>query len=100
MKFNSKLILILYATITTTFASVGDKCSGRMVFVSVLVPVVVMEVKFTPENALMIQVILNVVIIFFVQPMMEEEEIVYLVINVMVKFFTENVPVVVISNVV
>ena len=48
----------------------------------------------------MIQMMLNVVMIFLVQLMMEEKEVVYFLINVMVKKLVENVQEVIISYVV
>ena len=73
---------------------------AEMVFVSVLINVVIMEVKLSQENVQVTQIVLNAVIIFVAQLMMEEKEIVYLLVNVMVKKLVENVQEVAISNVV
>jgi len=100
MNTNSKLILTLLITIPTIFAAVNDKCTGRMVFVSILLPVVNLVVLLSLENVHPIQMILNVVIIFLVQLMMEEKEIVYFLLNVVVTKLVENVQEVMISNVV
>jgi hypothetical protein len=72
----------------------------EMVFALMLIHAVNLEDKLSPENAQMIQMMLNVVIIFLVQLMMEEREIVYLVVNVMGTKLVENVQEVMISFVV
>ena len=48
-------------------------------------------VKVSPENVQAIQMVFNVVIIFLVKLMMEEQVNVYLLINVLVKPLVENV---------
>ena len=72
----------------------------EVVFVSKLIPVVILAAQVSLENVQVIQMMLNVVIIFLVQLMMEEKVIVYLQINVLVIKLVENAQEVVISNVV
>jgi uncharacterized membrane-anchored protein YitT (DUF2179 family) len=72
---------------------------AELVFVSKLVPVVVMVVKVFLENAQAIQMMLNVAIIFLAM-LMEKVEIVFLVVNVVGKVLADYVQGVMISNVV
>ena len=100
MNFNLKLILTLLVTIPTILLKSITNAMVEVVFVSVMINVIVMEVKVSLENVNMIQKVSDVVIIFLVQLMMEEQELVHLVINVMVKKLVENAQEVEISNVV
>ena len=100
MNFNLKLILTLLVTIPTILLKSITNAMVEVVFVSVMINVIVMEVKVSLENVNMIQKVSDVVIIFLVQLMMDEQELVHLVINVMVKKLVENAQEVEISNVV
>ena len=100
MNFNLKLILTLLVTIPTILLKSITNAMVEVVFVSVMINVIVMEVKVSLENVNMIQKVSDVVIIFLVQLMMEEQELVHLVSNVMVKKLVENAQEVEISNVV
>jgi hypothetical protein len=67
-----------------------DNVVEEMVFVFILVHVVIMVVKHLQEIVQLIQVMLNVVIIFLVQ-LMEKVENAYLEVNVVEKLLTDYV---------
>ena len=71
---------------------------GEAVYASIQVPVVIMVAQFIQVSVHLIQIVLNVVIIFLVEQMMEEMENVYFLVNAMELVSEENVLEEMISN--